>query len=145
MILRDMMEADLAAVLGIECEVHGHPWTLGNFMDALRAGYACKVCEQEGMMLGYAVMMPGVDEAELLNIAIARACQRRGWGRLLLQSMLALARHDGKRRMVLEVRASNAPAIALYCACGFERIGLRRDYYPAANGREDAMLMGKTL
>lgn len=145
MILRDMVEADLDAVLSIERQVQGHPWTLGNFMDALRAGYACKVCEQEGALLGYAVMMPGVDEAELLAIAIARTWQRRGWGRILLQSMLALARHQGKRRMLLDVRASNVAAIALYRACGFERIGLRRDYYPADGGREDAILMGRVL
>ncbi|GAB4127963.1 MAG: hypothetical protein Fur0040_10890 [Sideroxydans sp.] len=145
MILRDMTAADLDAVLAIEREVHAYPWTRGNFMDALCAAYACKVCEHEGALLGYAVMMPGVDEAELLDIAIARRWQRRGWGRILLQAMLALARHQGRRRMVLEVRASNVSAIALYRACGFERIGLRRDYYPADGGREDAILMGREL
>ena len=145
MILRDMASADLDAVLRIEREVHGHPWTLGNFSDALRSEYQCKVFEQEGEMLGYAVLLLAVDEAELLDIAIAAAHQRKGAGRKLLESMLALARHENMRRMVLEVRASNQPAIALYRASGFEQIGLRRDYYPATNGREDAILMGKVL
>jgi ribosomal-protein-alanine N-acetyltransferase len=145
MILREMTEADLGAVLRIEREVHAHPWTLGNFSDALRSGYQCKVFESAGVVMGYAVMMLAVDEAELLDIAIDKGRQRKGMGRKLLEAMLSLARHENMRRMVLEVRASNQPAIALYRASGFEQIGLRRDYYPAANGREDAILMGKGL
>lgn len=145
MILRDMTEADLDVVLRIEREVHAHPWTLGNFGDALRSGYLCKVYEDKGEMLGYAVLMLAVDEAELLDIGIARQHQRQGLGRSLLQQLLALARRAGMRRMVLEVRASNAAAIALYRSAGFERIGLRRDYYPAKHGREDAILMGHML
>jgi ribosomal-protein-alanine N-acetyltransferase len=145
MLLRDMTEADLDAVLRIEREVHAHPWTLGNFSDALRSGYQCKVAELEGEMRGYAVMMLAVDEAELLDIAIDATQQRQGMGRKLLESLLSLARHGNMRRMVLEVRASNQAAIALYRASGFEQIGLRRDYYPAVNGREDALLMGKVL
>ena len=145
MILRDMNEADLGAVLRIEREVHAHPWTAGNFSDALRSKYLCKICEYQGRMLGYAVMMLAVDEAELLDIAIDAAQQRQGWGRKLLEEMLVLARRRDMRRMVLEVRASNAAAINLYRHAGFADIGLRRDYYPAENGREDAILMGREL
>ena len=145
MILRDMTEADLDAVLRIEREVHAHPWTPGNFSDALRSKYQCKVYESGEVMLGYAVQMLAVDEAELLDIAIAAQHQRRGWGRKLLEEMLALARRKGMRRIVLEVRASNAAAIALYRMAGFTDIGLRRAYYPAENGREDAILMGREL
>jgi len=145
MILREMSETDLDAVLCIEREVHTHPWTLGNFSDALRSGYQCKVFESAGVMMGYAVMMLAVDEAELLDIAIDKGHQRKGIGRKLLEAMLSLARHENMRRMVLEVRASNQAAIALYRASDFEQIGLRRDYYPATNGREDAILMGKGL
>ncbi len=145
MILRDMMEADLDAVMRIEREVHAHPWTPGNFSDALRSKYQCKVYESDGMMLGYAVLMLAVDEAELLDIAIAAQHQRHGWGRKLLDEMMVLARRNGMHRMVLEVRTSNAAAIALYRDAGFSGIGLRRDYYPAENGREDAILMGRDL
>lgn len=146
MILRDMAEADLDAVLRIEREVHAHPWTPGNFSDALRSKYVCKVYESEtDGMLGYAVLMLAVDEAELLDISIAARQQRHGWGRKLLEEMMALARRAHMRRMVLEVRASNAAAIALYRRAGFAGIGLRRDYYPADNGREDAILMGREL
>jgi len=145
MILRDMTEADLDAVLRIEREVHAHPWTPGNFSDALRSKYQCKVYEAEGEMLGYAVVMLAVDEAELLDIAIASRHQHKGRGRALLEQMMALARRHDMRRMVLEVRASNAVAIGLYRRAGFTDIGLRRDYYPAEHGREDAILMGREL
>jgi ribosomal-protein-alanine N-acetyltransferase len=146
MILRDMTEADLDAVLAIEREVHAHPWTRGNFSDALRSKYQCKVYESEADgMLGYAVLMLAVDEAELLDIGIAARHQRHGWGRKLLEEMLVLARRHEMCRMVLEVRASNLAAIGLYQSMGFTDIGLRRDYYPAENGREDAILMGREL
>lgn len=146
MILRDMKEADLEGVLAIERAVHAHPWTLGNFSDALRSGYQCKVYETaERELVGYAVMMLAVDEAELLDIAIASAQQRKGLGKKLLNEMLALGRKNEMRRMVLEVRTSNAFAIALYRSAGFSDIGLRRDYYQAHSGREDAILMGRGL
>ena len=141
-----MSEADLDAVLRIEREVHAHPWTAGNFSDALRSKYLCKVYESEtDGMVGYAILMLAVDEAELLDIAIAAGQQRHGWGRKLLEEMMALARRQNMQRMVLEVRASNLAAIALYRKAGFSDIGLRRDYYPAENGREDAILMGREL
>ncbi|MDD5056243.1 MAG: ribosomal protein S18-alanine N-acetyltransferase [Sideroxydans sp.] len=145
MILRDMTEADLDAVLKIEREVHAHPWTLGNFSDALRSQYQCKVLELDKQILGFALLMLAVDEAELLDIAVAARFQHQGWGRTLLDEMMALARSRNMRRMVLEVRASNAAAIALYRKAGFANIGLRRAYYPVLNGREDAILMGREL
>jgi ribosomal-protein-alanine N-acetyltransferase len=146
MILRDMTETDLDAVLRIENEVHAHPWTRGNFGDSLRSKYECKVYASEaGEMLGYAVLMLAVDEAELLDIAIATRHQRHGLGRRLLEEMMVLARRANKHRMVLEVRASNTAAIGLYRKAGFADIGLRREYYPANNGREDAILMGRNL
>lgn len=145
MILRDMTDGDLDAVVRIENEVHAHPWTRGNFSDALRSKYQCKVYEAGGDMLGYAVLMLGVDEADLLDIAIAARHQRHGLGRSLLDEMVALARRTGMRRVLLEVRASNAAAIGLYRKAGFADIGLRRDYYPASSGREDAIVMGRNL
>jgi ribosomal-protein-alanine N-acetyltransferase len=90
-------------------------------------------------------MLLAVDEAELLDIAIAVAHQRQGWGRKLLGEMLVLAKQHEMRRVVLEVRALNVAAIALYNEFGFTDIGLRRDYYAAENGREDAILMGCML
>ena len=142
--LRDMTVADLELVQSIEQQVHAHPWTLGNFRDALASGYVCKVASIEAELIGYAVLMPGVEEAELLTMGVATRYQRRGVGRAVLAEMVALARELGRRRVVLEVRVSNAAAIALYQVSGFSKIGLRRDYYPVNNGREDALVMELT-
>lgn len=139
--LRDMTEGDLDVVVRIEQGVHAHPWTRGNFSDALASGYVCKVYEDGQDMLGYAVMMPVVDEIELLDIAIAAAHQRKGLGRSLLGEAMNIARGMHMRRMLLEVRPSNAAALGLYQSAGFREIGRRRGYYQAVDGREDAIMM----
>lgn len=140
-VLRDMQAGDLDTVLRIEQQIHDHPWTMGNFTDALRAAYVCKLLESAEQTIGYAVLMLGVNEAELLNIGVAPAQQRKGWGKQLLLEVLNLARARTLERVLLEVRVSNAPAIALYRATGFNPIGVRRGYYASQLGREDAMMM----
>ncbi|MBI5919867.1 MAG: ribosomal protein S18-alanine N-acetyltransferase [Nitrosomonadales bacterium] len=139
--MRPMTAADVDAVLSIEQAVHAHPWTRGNFADALAAGYLCQVDEVGGELRGYAVLLPGVDEAELLTIGVAAAHQRRGLGEALLRAALRLADERGLSRIFLEVRPSNAAALALYRKAGFLEVGRRRSYYPAPHGREDAILM----
>jgi [ribosomal protein S18]-alanine N-acetyltransferase len=147
--LRDMTAADLDAVLSIEQDVHAHPWTRGNFSDALESGYVCRVYEVAGKMHGFVVLMAAVDEMHLLDISIAAAQQRQGLGRSLLDAAKQLARGMNMQRMLLEVRPSNSAAIALYARAGFAEIGRRRGYYPAApgvtreagNAREDAIVM----
>jgi ribosomal-protein-alanine N-acetyltransferase len=96
-------------------------------------------------LVGYGVVMIGVQEAHLLNLSVRREWQRRGLGRQLLEHFLEVALEAGARRMFLEVRPSNAAARALYAARGFQEIAVRRGYYPAAGGREDAILMGLDL
>jgi ribosomal-protein-alanine N-acetyltransferase len=142
--LREMTLNDIDAVLAIEQQVHAHPWSGGNFVDALQANYLCRVLEIKGDIIAYAVLMLGVDEAELLDIGVAAAHQRQGWGKKLLLAVQALANDHAKQNLLLEVRASNAAAIALYQGVGFQKIGLRRAYYPADGAREDAILMGLT-
>lgn len=143
--MRSMTAADVDAVLSIEQAVHAHPWTRGNFADALAAGYLCQVDEADGQLRGYVVLLPGVDEAELLTIGIAAAHQRRGLGEALLRVALRLADERGLPRVFLEVSPSNLAALALYRKAGFLEVGRRRGYYPAPHGREDAILMeGRT-
>jgi ribosomal-protein-alanine N-acetyltransferase len=141
MLLRDMTLVDVDEVQRIEMQVHSHPWTRGNFTDSLASGYICKVYAVANEIVGYAVMMPALDEVQLLDIGIAKTMQRTGLGKKLLQDMLMLARNQKFIRMLLEVRSSNVAAIALYRKVGFTDIGLRRGYYPAAHGREDAIVM----
>jgi len=139
--LREMTPADIDEIMRIEQRVHRSPWTRGNFTDALDSGYVCKVYESEGETLGYTVLMPAVDEAQLLNISIAADHQRKGLGRKLLGETKEIARGLNMRRLLLEVRPSNAAALGLYRAAGFSEIGLRRGYYADASGREDAIVM----
>ncbi len=143
--MRDMTADDVEAVLAIEQIVQPYPWTRGNFEDALSSAYRCVVDEREGDIVSYAIVMPVLDEAELLNIGVAADQQRKGLGQTMLQDLLSWAVTHGMQRIFLEVRVSNAPAIALYRKTGFAEIGMRRGYYHNAQGREDALLMAYVL
>lgn len=143
--LRPMTGADLPAVIAIENAIYAFPWTPGNFRDSLGAGYHCSACLRNGELIGYAVVMLASDEAHLLNLSIAAACQRQGCGSELLRRLCEVARKQGARLIYLEVRPSNAAGLRLYERHGFERVGLRREYYPAPAGREDALILGLTL
>lgn len=143
--MRAMTPDDVDAVLEIELAVQAYPWTRGNFTDALGHGYLCSVDEADGEIRGYAVLMPVLDEAELLNIGVAAKHQRKGLGRAMLLEILDIAREMNMRLVYLEVRASNAAALALYRSAGFIGIGVRRGYYQNANGSEDAVTMACEL
>ncbi len=143
--MREMTADDVDAVWAIEQTVQAYPWTRGNFEDALSSGYHCVVDEHEGDIVSYAIVMPVLDEAELLNIGVAADQQRKGWGQAMLQAVLNWAVTRGMQRMFLEVRASNAPAIGLYRKVGYAEIGKRRGYYRNAQGSEDALLMACVL
>jgi ribosomal-protein-alanine N-acetyltransferase len=140
-----MREADLDEVLCIERAVYEFPWTWGNFSDSLRAGYSCWVCRYGGRVVGYCVMMTGASETHLLNLSIGSSFQRQGHGRRLLEHALAVAAGLSSRMLFLEVRPSNAAARELYARSGFRQIGMRKDYYPAASGREDALVLSVDL
>lgn len=137
-----MTEPDLDAVVAAEKAIYPFPWTRGNFVDALRAGYSAWVLrDARGQVAAYSVMMIALDEAHLLNLSVARDAQRTGLGWRTLGWMADVARGYGGRTMMLEVRPSNEAALRLYQRYGFERIGVRRGYYPALGGREDAIVM----
>ena len=143
--IRPLAERDLDAVVVIERAIYEFPWSLGNFRDSLAAGYSCWAYYGTDGLVGYAVMMIGAGEAHLLNLSIAAACQRRGYGKQLLEHLMGVARSYGASVLLLEVRPSNAAARAMYAAYGFEQVGIRREYYPARDGREDALLLNYPL
>jgi [ribosomal protein S18]-alanine N-acetyltransferase len=143
--LRLMAEADLPAVLAIENEIYAFPWTRGNFLDSLAAGYGCWTYVRDGELIGYAVVMLAADEAHLLNLSIAASRQGQGHGSMLLQRLCEFGRGQGARLIFLEVRPSNPAGLRLYERHGFQRVGLRRDYYPAPHGREDALILSLAL
>jgi ribosomal-protein-alanine N-acetyltransferase len=138
---RRMTESDLDTVMAIENVIYTHPWTRGNFADSLAAKSHCHVMQWHGVMVGYAVLMTAADEAHLLNLSIAAAWQQRGLGRELLDYMIGFARELKVQKIFLEVRASNTAARALYANSRFREIGVRRGYYPAHAGREDAIVL----
>ncbi|WP_404300806.1 ribosomal protein S18-alanine N-acetyltransferase [Alicycliphilus denitrificans] len=138
--------ARLDALMAIEQAVYSHPWTRGNFIDALAAGNQAQLLVAGGQILGYFVAMPGVQEAHLLNITVAPAYQRQGWAHVMLDALALWARGQGAQWLWLEVRASNTRAQQVYEAHGYQRVGLRKRYYPAEGGeREDAVVMSLPL
>ena len=143
--LRPMCVADLDRVMQIEPAIYTHPWTWGNFEDSIKAGYSCRVIDCGGTVAGYGVLMNGVREAHLLNLSVAAEWQGRGLGRFLLDEFVRIARDSDAVQMFLEVRPSNVAARYLYADSGFREITVRRGYYPASRGREDAILMGLVL
>jgi len=140
-LLAAMREQDLAEVMAIEDAIYTHPWTRGNFADSLVAGYECRTWRLDGELLGYFVLMVAAGEAHLLNLSIAPVHQRRGHGTTLLREATVIARARGARGIFLEVRPSNAGAQALYTRFGFRKVAVRRGYYPAQVGREDALVL----
>lgn len=136
----------LDAVLEVEQRAYSHPWTRGNFTDALASGYQAQVLVAGDTLLGYYLAMMGVDESHLLNITVNPDYQRQGWARLLLEALRLWSRGAGARYVWLEVRASNLRAQAIYVRHGYWRVGERKRYYPAENGaREDAIIMSLLL
>ena len=142
---RRMTAGDLARVLAIENAAYPYPWTPGNFRDSLDCGYHCWVMELAGEIVGYCVAMIAVNEAHLLNFTIAAGWQRCGLGRELLKFLVQLARDFLVHKIYLEVRPSNVAGLKLYADAGFSEIATRRGYYPAHDGREDAVILELAL
>lgn len=142
---RAMSARDVDAVQAIEASAYSFPWTRGNFIDSLAVGYLAEVLEADGAVVGYFLAMAGVNELHLLNVTVAAAHQRQGFGSLLLDAVNTHGQQLGLGRLLLEVRQSNEQARALYLRRGFSAVGLRRNYYPALQGREDAVVMSLDL
>lgn len=143
--IRSMRWEDLPTVLRIEEQSYEFPWTLAIFRDCLRVGYVCRVLEGPGGVIGHGLMSVGAGECHLLNICVQPDYQRRGLGTRMVEHLLDEARRRGVRMALLEVRVSNQVAYRIYQRLGFDEIGLRKDYYPARAGREDAILLARDL
>ena len=143
--IRPMTEADVSAVFAVERASYQFPWSEGIFRDCLRVGYVCRVLTLESQIIGYGVMSVGAGEAHVLNLCVADAYRCRGLGRRMLGYLLERGAASGMSEAFLEVRPSNTAAIRLYQAIGFEQVGMRRGYYQAVGGREDAAVLRLTL
>jgi ribosomal-protein-alanine N-acetyltransferase len=145
--LRPMVVGDVDEVHALECSVFPHPWSRANFMDSLASGYDAWVLrEPAGALAGYFLLMYALDEAHLLDVAVAAPLHGRGVGRYLLDRIAARARAQRMASILLEVRPSNTRALDVYRRYGYEEIGRRKGYYPAHEGRrEDAIVMRYVL
>ncbi len=143
--IRPMMEIDLGEVAVIEQKSYAFPWSENIFRDCLRVGYTCRALDLAGQVIGYGVMSLGAGEAHILNVCVREEFRSRGFGRRLLEHLLERATASGVAEAFLEVRPSNLSAIRLYQHLGFEQIGIRRGYYQATDGREDAIVLKRDL
>lgn len=144
-VVRAMVEPDLEEVAAIEQRSYVFPWSEGIFRDCLRVGYTCRALDLDNRIIGYGVMSLGAGEAHILNICVRKEYRTVGFGRRLLEHLLERASAGGVHEAFLEVRPSNLAAIRLYQRMGFEQIGVRRGYYQAPEGREDAIVLKLAL
>lgn len=142
---RRMRMGDLNEVARLEKSLYDFPWSLGNFRDSLTAGYDCWAVAHGDVVIGYAVLMIAVEEAHLLNFAVSADWQGQGIGRAFLAHVVQVARDASCQIVYLEVRPSNLAARHLYRKAGFQQIAIRPEYYPALDGREDALFLGLAL
>jgi len=144
-LIRPMTDADVGEVFAVERTAYQFPWSEGIFRDCLRVGYVCRVLTLGSQVIGYGIMSVGAGEAHILNLCVAASCRCRGLGRRLLGYLLDRGAAAGMSEAFLEVRPSNTAAIRLYQAIGFEQVGMRRGYYQAVGGREDAAVLRLAL
>jgi ribosomal-protein-alanine N-acetyltransferase len=137
---RPMTIPDVGSVALVERASYQFPWSEGVFRDCVRVGYLCRVVEYRNEISGYGIMSFGAGEAHVLNICIRHELRGMGVGRRLMDYLLDRAREEYMQDVFLEVRPSNTVAIGLYESMGFQRIGLRKGYYQAVGGREDALV-----
>jgi len=142
---RRMTLGDVERVMKVEHEVYEFPWSDKIFSDCIRVGYHCWLALQRQNIVGHAVISVSADESHMLNLSIAREYQRRGFGKEFIEFLVAQAQAKQVQTMLLEVRPSNIAAINCYNSAGFNEIGLRKDYYPAPEGREDALLFARHI
>jgi [ribosomal protein S18]-alanine N-acetyltransferase len=143
--LRTLFKTDLEQALAIENSVHVVPWTADTFKMCFESGYFGWVIELDKEIMGFIIVSLRAEECHILNLCVARDYQHQGWGRQLLDYALKHARHQGIGIAYLEVRRSNTRAISLYKKMKFHLIGVRKDYYPAVSGNEDALIFAKSL
>ena len=143
--LRPMQEHDLDSVMEIENQVYKYPWTRTIFKDCLHEGYCCWVIKKGDALLAYGLMSIAVGESHVLNLCVHPDYQAKGLGTMLLVHLLEIAVERNANMTFLEVRPSNFSAIKMYVEQGFDEIGIRRNYYPSKMGREDALILARTV
>lgn len=142
---RNMTEEDLPKVMQLEKVGHAFPWSEGIFLDCIRVGYVCAVLEEDDDIIAYGVMSIAAGESHIFNVCVDADRRNHGLGARVIEFLMDQARLLHANSVFLEVRPSNEAAIALYDKLGFNQIGVRKDYYPDVEGREDALIFARDL
>lgn len=142
---RPMGRSDLRYILEIEQQVYDFPWSHRTFLDCVKIGYLCWVAERVDEVVAYGILSIGAGEAHVMNICVSPKFQRQGIGRRMMNKLIDVAIENRTETILLEVRPSNGPALTMYGGMGFNEIGTRKNYYPAAGGREDAIMLAMEL
>lgn len=143
--IRSMGGSDIEMVLDIERAAYDFPWSASIFSECMKAGYVCRVCCVATDVVGYGIMSVGAGECHIMNLCVDPPRNGSGYGSLLMADLLAIARRSHAHIAFLEVRFSNQRAHSLYQYLGFNEVGIRKNYYPARRGREDAYVLARTL
>lgn len=138
-VIEKMQTKDIPEVAGIEARVFSMPWSEQGFADALKQDTIFVTAKQEGQVVGYCGMYCSFEEGEITNVAVLPEAQNHGIGKKIISGLLKASREKNISRIVLEVRASNTPAIRLYEEFGFQKAGIRKGFYEKP--REDAAIM----
>ena len=144
-VFRPMEDHDIGEIILIEQSAYTHPWTATLFGDCLRVGYSCWVILVDGEIIAYGIMSVGAGECHVLNLCVKPSMQGRGFGTAMLEHLLDIACGHDVETAFLEVRPSNLSAIRMYEKAGFNEVGIRNNYYPAFTGREDAIILARSL
>lgn len=144
-LIRGLTVSDLARINEIEQSAYPYPWTAGIFADCLRVGYDCTGLQVGSILIGYAIQSQAAGESHLLNLCVAPSWQGMGYGSILLEHAIRVAKNQGCDSMFLEVRPSNPVGLSLYERRGFDTVGRRPNYYRTDDGREDAIIMSLSL
>jgi [ribosomal protein S18]-alanine N-acetyltransferase len=142
---RRMLPEDMPGVMKNERRGYTHPWTEGIFKDCLNSGYECWLIICVKKVIGHGIISIAAGESHMLNVCIHPDCQGHGFGKIMVEHLLARARKREAKRIYLEVRPSNVVAYKLYENMGFNEVGVRENYYPAYVGREDALVLAMEL
>lgn len=138
-LIHKLHEDSMSKILDIERQ-NEFPWTEGMLRDCFNADYEIYGITINQQFIAYAIMRFVSDEAEILNIAVDKNFRQQGYGRMLLQYLSDLSKQKNIQKIFLEVRISNIAAIYLYETLGFKKIAVRKNYYAAGKGREDAVI-----
>ena len=142
---RTMNQFDLPNVMEIENNSYEFPWSETIFSDCIRVGYECWLAYYNEDLVAYCILSVAAGESHVLNLCVAKPNQGKGIGRSFIEHLFGIAARRGVSMMLLEVRPSNTRAINCYNATGFNEIGRRPNYYPSAQGREDALLFAREI